>query len=225
MGFSSYTCAKSNLPVMASTSWGDQPAWCEVVLLHKDGRKQTGSYDGYGRIDGQEVNNLWDLICSGEAKMILKMFYCGEAFEELGLSHNDPGQGHFHDEEFLIKSFAQGGFSSYEEYIKALENRVDSPLFGNIDDLWVMEFQRTKEGAVLATEIVTLIVRDQMILSGGNWVPGVDFLENEQSARLTEFEQEWICYLMNEGGVLHGEREPDEDGIVLKFKVALQKAS
>ena len=50
MGFFSKTCAKTHLPIVSH--YKDIPRLSEVVALLPNGKKFTGSYDGYGRVAG-----------------------------------------------------------------------------------------------------------------------------------------------------------------------------
>jgi hypothetical protein len=118
MGFFSYTCAKTNLPVLASTSWPEK--YSRVVVLDDEGNKFSGSYDGYGIVitrAGAEIELDDSSILSGKTKLVLRKFYDGETFEDLGRSNNDPGQGHFHNEDKIELWYARGGFASYREYL------------------------------------------------------------------------------------------------------------
>jgi hypothetical protein len=114
MGFYSYTCAKTHLPVLNFHSCRDKEMYT-VVVLFPNGDKVTGEYDGYGRVSG--VENIYPDIDEGRLKWILKKFYNGEGFNDVGLSHHDPGQGHFHDIPKLKEAFAKGGFKSYEDFL------------------------------------------------------------------------------------------------------------
>jgi hypothetical protein len=129
MGFFSYTCAKTNLPVLASTSWPEK--YSRVVVLDDEGNKFSGSYDGYGNVitrDGSEIelDPYGDAILSGKTKLVLRKFYEGETFEDLGRSNNDPGQGHFHNEDKIELWYARGGFASYQEYLGAFRGLLAS---------------------------------------------------------------------------------------------------
>jgi hypothetical protein len=129
MGFFSYTCAKTNLPVLASTSWPEK--YSRVVVLDDEGNKFSGSYDGYGNLitrDGAEIelDPYGDSILSGKTKLVLKKFYDGETFEDLGRSNTDPGQGHFHNEDAIELWYVRGGFSSYQEYLGAFRGLLAS---------------------------------------------------------------------------------------------------
>jgi hypothetical protein len=124
MGFYSYTCAKTNLPIMASTSWGD--SFSSVVVLSEDGNIFRGSYDGYGRVftsDGMEVELNDSSIMSGKVKLVSGSFYKGEKFSSLEKSRNDPGQGHFHDPDKVEKWYSLGGFPSWQDYRDAYYSR------------------------------------------------------------------------------------------------------
>ena len=123
MGFFSYTCAKTNLPILASTSWGGEES--EVVVLFDDGSIMKGAYDGYGRVltsVGSELELDYSSVLNGSVKLVLKKFYNGEDFSGLGRSWDEPGQGHFHDPEKIREWFAQGGFPSRAAYIEAFRN-------------------------------------------------------------------------------------------------------
>jgi hypothetical protein len=124
MGFFSYTCAKTNLPVLASTSWGENE-YSRVHILCRDGSIMQGYYDGYGRIDlasGGTLEEFDDAILSGQWKLVLSKFYAAETFAELGVSRHEPGQGHFHDNEKIEKWHDQQGFPSYQEYVQAFKD-------------------------------------------------------------------------------------------------------
>lgn len=117
MGFYSYTCAKTNLPIMASVSWGDD--YSKVVVLGKNGDMFRGTYDGYGRVctlDGMEVELDDGDILSGKVKLVSGLFYAGETHGALPPSKTDPGQGHFHDSDRIGAWYARGGFPTWEDY-------------------------------------------------------------------------------------------------------------
>lgn len=123
MGFSSFTCAKTNLPILASVSWSNTAS--AVVLLSKSENPIKGDYDGYGRIcteEGEEIAIDWDAMDSGETKLVLQEFYSGESYKDIvGISHNEPGQGHFHSEETIKAWFAQGGFPTHKDFLDAFQ--------------------------------------------------------------------------------------------------------
>lgn len=117
MGFTSFTCAKSHLPIMAGTSWTGSDEMCDVVALSPDGAKIEGRYDGYGGIDGRTLD-IDDLIAY-RVKFVLKKYYTGETYEQLAKSGNELGQGHFHDEEWIEKLYRAGPLNSYQAYVDA----------------------------------------------------------------------------------------------------------
>jgi len=102
-----------------------EPRLSEVVAISNDGVDFRGTYDGYGRLignDGEasdERGALVEDIESGRVKLVLAHYYKDEPFDLLGKCHWDPGQGHFHDRAALERWHAQGGFSSHEEFLKA----------------------------------------------------------------------------------------------------------
>jgi len=133
MGFFSWTCAKTNLPIVASAAWRDHP-FSKVVLLADEGRTVIkGTYDGYGRIAVQEAtgdrslisggvasltkNRLTGRIGRGEAKLVLLDRYDpSEGFHAIGRSMNDIAQGHAYTKDFLDRCAAVGSFASVEGY-------------------------------------------------------------------------------------------------------------
>ena len=111
MGYFSKTCAKTHLPIVHD-SWG-YAALNRVVALLPNGAKIRGSYDGYGRVDGQELHEEWD-----DVKFVLEQHYNNESYNDLGKSGNELGQGHFMDNKFLIYCTIVNpdGFASYAKY-------------------------------------------------------------------------------------------------------------
>lgn len=92
MGFFSYTCAKTGLPVMADAGASTEDlVLCDATLVPRRGKCISGLYDGYGRLDGQEITEQMDK----GAKLVLSAFYKGERFTELGPSDYDWDQGCF----------------------------------------------------------------------------------------------------------------------------------
>jgi hypothetical protein len=93
-----------------------------VVALLPDGRKFEGSYDGYGRVGGESlVENedggyLWDKV-----KFVLRDYYDGETYKELGRSNDEKAQGFFMDKAFLHYCIKHGAFKSRAEYTKAFK--------------------------------------------------------------------------------------------------------
>ncbi len=117
MGFYSYTCAKTHLPIMASTSWGDD--YSKVVVLSKSGSIFRGLYDGYGRVltpEGIDVELDDGEVMGGKIKLVAGKFYSGESYDEIGCSGSDPGQGHFHDQDKVEEWYANGGFPTRKDY-------------------------------------------------------------------------------------------------------------
>jgi hypothetical protein len=93
MGYFSYTCAKTGLPVISNDS-GCDPKFYEVVLLERDGSVIKGEYDGYGGI-GCHRDAAHNVGKTGGDKLVLAHFYAGESYEQLGDSGHDPNQGAF----------------------------------------------------------------------------------------------------------------------------------
>lgn len=104
MGFFSWRCAKSEKPVMAEVAVRNT-AWAfasKVIVLFKNGDRISGTYDGYGRVDGFELvdhpEERW--------RMVIEDYYKGETFEELKINKYDRGQGFFYSDEELEEEFA-----------------------------------------------------------------------------------------------------------------------
>lgn len=107
MGFYSFTCAQTGLPVMAGEACRqpDDLGMCTVVAVHSNGERFEGVYDGYGRVDGEEVG---DDIHRGTLKLVLKQFHNpATSFDSLGPSGHEPGQGYFHDWEFIRGAYGR----------------------------------------------------------------------------------------------------------------------
>lgn len=110
MGFFSWTCAKTNLPILHGL---------DIVVLDRDGGKILGVYDGYGRVESKNLQTVeldYDAIEEGRVKLLLKEFYKDEEFNQVGRSQNEPGQGHFHDMAKLKRKWRANAFPTYESY-------------------------------------------------------------------------------------------------------------
>jgi hypothetical protein len=68
MGFFSYTCSKTHLPILADDPRGRS----KVVVLDKDGSKFRGTYDGYGRVYGAmgEMELDYGNVLNGDVKLL-----------------------------------------------------------------------------------------------------------------------------------------------------------
>lgn len=124
MGFASFTCAKTHLPIMAGTSW-PEPEFCNVVMLTPNGDTVRGTYDGYCNLSTEagDIRLDFDAVAErGEIKLVLAKFYQGEKFADLGVNGFEYGQGHFHDMGYIRKWYDRGGFKTYEEYKHAYEH-------------------------------------------------------------------------------------------------------
>ena len=103
MGFFSWKCAKSEKPVMAEVAVQGTP-WAfasKVIVLFNNGDHISGTYDGYGRVDGFEIvdrpEESW--------RMVIERYYNNESFEELSINKYDQGQGFFYSDEDLEEIF------------------------------------------------------------------------------------------------------------------------
>ncbi len=124
MGFFSKTCAKTHLPVVAQCK--DLPRLNEVVVLYPRGKKVEGSYDGYGRVNGEDLfPEGIDMKKWNSLKFVLKEKYAGESYAELGKSGDELAQGYFMSDRFLNHCLRVGSFASYAEYKKAMKEYGD----------------------------------------------------------------------------------------------------
>jgi hypothetical protein len=116
MGFFSKTCAKTHLPVVHETR--GYPELCEVVVLKPNGAILRGMYDGYGRVQGENVCDNFDTDWDN-TKFVLAFAYTGEKYDEVGNSGNELGQGHFMSSMFLDHCLKKKKFASRRAYEQA----------------------------------------------------------------------------------------------------------
>jgi hypothetical protein len=93
-----------------------------VVALLPDGRIIKGSYDGYCRVDGEDLREMpdgtwiWDKV-----KFVLAPHYNGETYNEIPKSHDELAQGHFMADEFLDHCRQVGSFKNRAAYVRAFK--------------------------------------------------------------------------------------------------------
>ena len=114
MGYFSKTCAKTHLPVVVAEL--GIPQLNLVVALFPDGRKIEGAYDGYGRVEGQDLMTEYTDSEWKKIKFVLQNKYEGEDYESLGKSGNELAQGFFMARKFLQHSILKGSYKDYAEY-------------------------------------------------------------------------------------------------------------
>lgn len=114
MGYFSKTCAKTHLPVVVPEV--GIPQLNLVVALFPDGRKIEGAYDGYGRVEGQDLMTEYTDSEWKKIKFVLQNKYEGEDYESLGKSGNELAQGFFMARKFLQHSILKGSYKDYAEY-------------------------------------------------------------------------------------------------------------
>jgi len=120
MGFFSKTCAKSHHPIVHDHR--GYTSLNEVVALLPDGTKITGSYDGYGRVNGVDLVEAEDRSWQWpKVKMVLLDYYEGESYSDLPRSGDELGQGHFMADEFLRYCLAHGPFKNRAQYTRAFK--------------------------------------------------------------------------------------------------------
>ena len=124
MGFFSKTCAKTNKPIVHAGR--GYPALSEIVVLAPNVKKSQGTYDGYGRVDGQELcPGGYDEDSWNEQKWVLASAYQGEKYDELGESEDEPAQGHFMADELLNYCMKIEKFKNHKDYMKAFTKLGD----------------------------------------------------------------------------------------------------
>lgn len=119
MGFVSKCCAKTHLPVTTIYKNSD---FSEVVALLPDGRVIRGAYDGYCRVNDEDLREtpegkwIWDKV-----KFVLAKFYEGEAYDQLPKSGDELAQGYFMSDEFLDYCKTHGAFKNRAAYVRAFK--------------------------------------------------------------------------------------------------------
>jgi hypothetical protein len=98
MGFFAKQCAVCGESVVSIHKVRDERAnlWeaC-CIAYHPEGGTTSGVYDGYGRINGQDIMGDWDNL-----KLVhVKCHTPKMAYSELGESHDCPNQGFFDGED------------------------------------------------------------------------------------------------------------------------------
>lgn len=156
MGFSSFTCAKTNIPVAGTAAAGER-VHAEVVVLVEGQDPFRGLHDGYGRVTGSSdsrgvgVVDLQGratrmLMRAGRAKVVLAAFHePGDDLASLGTNRPDPAQG-VHGSAFLRACHEAGGFRSFEGYELALDRVLPPDRAAGLD----------RDGARLITSTLNL---------------------------------------------------------------------
>ena len=109
-GFFSWTCCKTGQSIAATYSPAP-PSASLAVCLFPDGKILEGEYDGYGNLGGEDV---FEVLGGGDReagidmdlenptrtvlKWVLKVYYEGEAYEQLPTSQTCEYQGFFYGE-------------------------------------------------------------------------------------------------------------------------------
>jgi hypothetical protein len=123
MGISSYTCAKTNLPIIVNGDAEFHGKNLKAAVFFPGAGEEPiqGSLGQYQTFHSRK--GTFELLDSGiackiekgEAKFALRDFLePGDSFKTLGRSHSDPGQGGLtYEDEFLERAVAAGGFKSF----------------------------------------------------------------------------------------------------------------
>ncbi len=99
MGFFSWRCAKTKLPILTDlVDWPKEVRHLsEAVALFANGDRIRGSYDGYGRVGS--FDNLAD---HSGFKIVVARHYAGESYDQLPASESDLNQGYFWNDRDLV---------------------------------------------------------------------------------------------------------------------------
>lgn len=99
MGFFSYDCRGCGHPLLAPHATNSVNAWMtDAVCLLPDGRVVKGAYDGYGRLDGEDVRCGERLLDAPEAWHRACWEACGSPTKFTRHSAHADDQGHFFPE-------------------------------------------------------------------------------------------------------------------------------
>jgi len=114
MGFSSYKCKSCGITVLTSYS-DNYLRMSNVVAIMQDGTVHRGTYDGYGRVDGIEIREVYEIrpqvyhaCCYNESELYT------------GGSEDCEHQGFFIDEE-TVNELVRGS-EQFREAWKAYYN-------------------------------------------------------------------------------------------------------
>lgn len=118
MGLFSKCCAKTNLPVLYGSGYTLKTArrLAEIVVLTRRDKPYEAVYDGYGL----GLTDEWDQV-----KFVLKDAYAGETYEQLPPSRDEPNQGYFFSDEFILVLKDVPRLPSHEVYEDLLREADD----------------------------------------------------------------------------------------------------
>lgn len=106
MGFFSWTCAKTQKPILAGVfnDWFAQ--FSKVVIIRRDKKAIKGTYDGCGSVElaSGKVIDIAERI-GPKFKLVLAAFYDGETIDQLGENEHERNQGYFWSWEMLSEVF------------------------------------------------------------------------------------------------------------------------
>jgi hypothetical protein len=95
MGFFSWNCVECGHPMLSPMAVNDVNEWMSrVTVIAKDGSILKGEYDGYGRVNGRELDWQDDPQCYHDACWQK----AGKPTEYTTPSENANDQGWFYDE-------------------------------------------------------------------------------------------------------------------------------
>ena len=151
MGFFSWRCAVSGLPILADTApWPDDlKHLCKVVMLTKKGWIK-GSTDGYGRLMVSErggrarltevPENLAEV---DDLRLVLQSVWKNEAHADVEASENEPNQGFFWDHDQLREIV--NGLYPYPHTVPGREELL-AILAGHPDGVLLKEALQDRDG-------------------------------------------------------------------------------
>jgi len=122
MGFFSWTCAKTQKPILAGVfnDWFAQ--FSKVVIIRRDKKAIKGTYDGYGSVElaSGKVIDIAERI-GPKFKLVLAAFYDGETIDQLGENEHARNQGYFWSWEMLSEVFGTPPAKEQREHEMALK--------------------------------------------------------------------------------------------------------
>lgn len=204
MNLRSWTCAKTRLPILDGRIWSGHPL-SEAVLLTRDGVVARGAYGSEGFVGDFDLaaNEFVARLEDGSAKLVVASRYdpAGDAFDGLGRSLDDPGDGIGHARSFIDAIAETDGFATYEGFLAAFVDDLPLEIALSADAERLEAAKRLLRGLRLAF----LSARIEALTKQGDIGPGSEFdefllypealvivpLSDRMDAFALEFRPEW----------------------------------
>lgn len=203
----SYTCARTQIPIVADRYAGGVDL-SHVHLVDADDRiLATGRYDGFGRLlfrDGGfqdlDAGMAPAALAAGSWRLLLAGMMSRPARASEALSRPDPGLGRFHDQRMLEQAVAADGFASHFGFLLAYRRLVPIDL----------ALEVTRNAETIADRIAA------EVRSGFDWV-----YRDEAAGRFSKLPEPGF---FGEGLVVEV-RPRDRDGVVSTFSLDRARSS